>query len=321
MYRGGDPTKYVSVDSLVGKHSISLGFNDLSASNPSSSAVDDFNARAYDAMYPDLEGEIDLTNSILELTDVKEIWRLFGKIPKRIRDIPTSVANAHLTYAFGIRPLVSDLRNLYSTIANYSETIDNFMRKRNTIQKRHYREKTETSSSPTIIDSYSKSGYTRTTTDEWSSNIDWYATMVYTYDCPDLETYSDHLKVLRDMLGLRFTLAEAWEAIPFSFVVDWFFRVEDFLQQFKQPLFKVDLTVIDYCITTKTNLVRKRHFWGDSGCRPGTPSRLTSRGYQTYYNRRVCLPNTGVSLSIKPGRFGPNQLALSASLLLVNLRR
>lgn len=316
-----------------------------------------FNARAFQAMYPDLETSLSLSNFIVELRDMKRLYRFFKewkgkqkaikrlakrykyavqlrklgkdspkiraalkqKVPSRLNTATQFAAEAHLSYKFGIRPFIGDVIKLIESLTDYQRRIDDFLMRRDRVQKRHYSEqepwsRTDSSwykwqGSNTCSWRYRTAMATKDT-----------ATMTYEYTCPDLDTFALKLKAIRDMIGLRFTPSVIWESIPFSFVVDWFFRVQDFLEANEDPLIKAVVTVHDYSISRKLTYQCERQwkYWSS----PGGNSwgyHTDANHYGTSYIRQRVLPDAE-STFIDRGQYGLNQLALSISLLRVNFR-
>jgi hypothetical protein len=305
----------------------------LSSIEPTSAAILAFNEEAFDAMTPSFEGEVQLTNFLLELTDLEVLfrlgtqwfrraafWRDVLKGSRKLRKLTLKellsvsskeLANLHLTYAFGVRPFIADVHELYKSLAGYERNISSFLAKRRVPQVRHYQKTVVQDSGQQL----GGSTYYTTRTDYTRSSV-LNATMKYTYDCPDIKTISDHSKVLRDMLGLRFGLPQLWEAIPFSFVVDWFFRVQDFLDlHFQDPLWDINLTVIDFCVSAKSEI--RTHGTIElkgSNCMEDPNIHDVGTFHHMKYVRTRQLPKSGTAF-LNPGHFGLNQLALSASLL------
>jgi hypothetical protein len=295
---------------------------------PSDAAIDGFNAEAFSAMSPSFETDLQMTNSLLELVELKQIlklgqrWGKFARYARKrlkllkrngarraIMQTAQTIAEGHLTWAFGIKPFISDCEKLYEVFTQWSSSINDFLARRNVEQVRHYTKTLEDDSGEVDYEV----SHTRCVT-EFNRSCKLYATMRYTYDCGDLQSLADQANILRDKLGLRFGLAELWEAIPFSFVVDWFLRVGDFLERNRDPLVKIDLTVTDYCISYKCEM-SKTGFSQLLGGRL-TPHAFQRVGkvYQKQYVRKRTLPSSG-STFINSGHYGQNQLALSASLL------
>jgi len=283
------------------------------AINPALDLYDeDFNSRAFAAMKPDLETSLSLSNFLVELTDVKHLLRFFTKW----KGFTNKVAEGHLSYKFGIKPFVGDVKTLWSVLTDHQTILDEFLARRGTLQTRHYSETvplTETYTSWTNFLGVSYIKYRYKHTHEARTT----ATMVYKFDCPYVDDYSHKLKALRDMLGLRLTASVIWEAIPFSFVVDWFWRVQDFLERFEEPLISSKVTVYDYCISHKSVQTSEREWkWYAA---PGGSIQETATDVVTStssYRRQAVAPDSGNTF-IDRGQYGRNQLALSASLLKV----
>lgn len=269
-----------------------------------------FGQRAFDAMVPDLETDLQLVNFALELTDVKHLLRFFTKWKKSVL---TKAAEGHLSYSFGIRPFLSDVATLYYVLKNYKDKIHDFMSRYDTLQRRHYTEPIEyvPESSNTF---YSSVNVTARTVHE--AHYERHATMVYSYTGPDLFETNNQIKALRDMLGLRITPSTIWEAIPFSFLVDWIYRVQAWLQRYEKPLVPITLTVQDFCISEKSNVkIRAKCTYRDiNGSYFTVDDFIRDR---SAYIRRRFLPSDLGDAFINRGQYGLNQLALSASLLKV----
>lgn len=264
-----------------------------------------FNSRAYEAMLPSLAGKVSLTNFLFELTDVKLLLRLFTSssgILKRISE-------GHLSWSFGVKPMISDIQEIWSSLFNFEKRIKDFLGRRGEPQKRRY---TEESDDGEDTSQTTWGAVSRTARWAYAYRHKRVATMSYVYDCPDIISVADKLRALRDMLGLRLTPSVVWEAIPFSFVVDWVFSVQDFLRSREDNLIVPDVIITDYSISCKLSFFSTAtlQMSGFSG----TVSNFTGHWYQ----RRRAIPNT----SGEPLTFGgltTNQLALSFSLL--NVRR
>jgi len=330
-YRYLDSDEDLFYDGVSWSGFIRTGSNDMSSIEPDKATIASFNAEAFAAMKPDFQGDLQLTNFLLELLDLKEIIYLGAKWGKALlgfrkfirslrgksradalKAVALEVAGGHLTYSFGIKPFIGDVMKLYTILTEFSERINEFLERRGVPQIRHYTKTLVNAEgvAETSLGPYVKgiSTYTR--------NARMNATMRYTYDCPDVVTMGQKLDILRDSLGLRFGIPQLWEAIPFSFVVDWFFRVGDWTERsFQKPLFPVKLTVTDYCVSYKcqidtsgvVELSNARLGPAPAYCDVGTHS------HKKYVRERQ-LPSSGATF-INSGHYGQNQLALSASLL------
>jgi len=280
--------------------------------------MDSFSSRAYQAMFPDLETNLNLTNFIVELVDISSLVKMVGRWWGRIRrrdwtDFSSKdVAEAHLTGAFAVIPFIGDCKKLYDNLKHFDERIRDFKQRSLKQQKRYYREAGEwVGSEESLVESYESVWFNSTQT-----RVNKYSTMTYSYTCPELDSFSQKVKVFRDMMGLRLSLHNVWEAIPFSFVVDWFVRVGDFLRQFQKPLIEVDLEIVDFTLTSKTEW--DLHQWVNLQVSNGSFKNVdTYKNRGKLYVRRRTQPNVVGYSNLTAGQFGLRQLALSGSLLRV----
>jgi len=303
-------TRYAVTDNYAVdvRHTKSAEADAISPTLPFDGVDSEFNARAFSALAPDLEQSVNLGQFLAELSD---ITRFKGLITKW-RGFTKKIAEGHLSWSFGVKPFYSDVKSLYDVLTNHQKIIEDFFGRRGKTQKRYYTEgaqyETGTTSEHTI------NAHTKVFC-KYSDRIQYFATMTYTYDCPDIDSYWDFIKVMRQMLGLRLSQSLVWELIPFSFVLDWFFRVGDYLERFQESLWPVTVEVIDYTITRRrtngiTWYLKTLPSTNDSVWK----TTVIKKSIQKSYHRRRALPDSGTTF-INRGQYGLNQLALSASLL------
>jgi hypothetical protein len=211
-------------------------------------AYDDARRRAWWEMQPRFETEIQLLNFIYELKDFKHLckalWNIrVAEIGGRLRafwkqlqksrisdnspplqkgiqtlsDLTQVAATERLVEQFAIRPLISDLTAIFTTLAVTIERAQaNFANRGNLSQLSHYSENGQTTqtgsygtlaSAPFFDGMYTASTFT--------------ATMQYRYKY-DLRRGWD---LLSHGLGLDFNAEVLWNMIPFSFLVDYIYKV------------------------------------------------------------------------------------------------
>lgn len=279
---------------------------------PTSEDISSLNSEAFEKMRPSLETGVSLTNFLWEISDVKRLIPLFT----RWSGLTKKVAEGHLSYNFGIKPFIKDVKTLYRALTEFRQRLADFRDRQGKVQRHHFRKE------------YRRETFTQGESDSfvYGNRLVTYverigvfhATMVYTYTCPELDQEYGELKALCDMVGLRLGPSQIWEAIPFSFVVDWFFRVQDMLKRNEQPLLGVDLDVIDYGYSYKEVEKVTKVFEFMPVCGSSTVLKhVASVGESKTYVRRRSLPESG-GFFINRGNYGPHQLALSASLLVLN---
>jgi hypothetical protein len=138
--------------------------------------------------------------------------------------------------------------------------------------------------------------------------------MRYTYTIPEIDSEYAKLKGVLDLIGLKANLSIIWEAIPFSFVVDWFVSVDDFLRQFDTNYLESVVTILDFCYSIKSVEVCDFLVWPRPAEGGGYTNTATVE--TRIYNRRRTLPDHQIyGLELVDG-FGARQVGLAAALLL-----
>lgn len=205
-----------------------------------------------------------------------------------------SFGNNFLEYHFGWEPLISDVYDACEVINNPVKSL--------TLEKG--KAKSSTAFSRDLSDSYVISNY--------KGSIQAYAQQGARVKAINNLTYHT-----LDQLGLNNPAVIAWELVPYSFVVDWFANVGDFLSSFT-----------DFSGMT---LVDSFHTFGYRARADGTWGRRIGYGDPPYLPRSFgssysyMVRNTslsGVSLSLRPLK-GPSTLrgVTAISLLLQHLPR
>ncbi len=75
-----------------------------------------------------------------------------------------------------------------------------------------------------------------------------------TQKIPELETMEGILRVYLDVLGFELNPRIIWDAIPFTFVLDWFFDVGGWLNRFKADTLKLPIALVDSYIQYKEEI-------------------------------------------------------------------
>lgn len=286
-------------------------------SDASSDEVDEeFRKRAWAELLPQLNDGFGLLNFLWELPEVlilaKSAWnlgtylrKLFGEHP----EIMKPLSEWTLTYQFGIKPLVMDIVDLGEKLADLDKLIQDFIDDGKKPNSYHYREDSGVSES--------LEASTGTDLKYLGTRVIKCATLKCTYEYqlePGLGPY------LR-LLGLRITPEHIWNAIPFSFVIDWVLRVADYLRQLDvDPGVRVN--IIDYCDSIKTTSYRKV-MRNPSPTYSGNECTLIGKAgdvwlwEKTRYHRTPGLPNTGVALPAMDS-LSLRELVLGGALLIAN---
>jgi hypothetical protein len=195
--------------------------------SPSDSLLSSLADDAFEALVPQVPQEVSIPNFLYELREIGDL------IPALDDSLSKTVSGGYLTYSFGWKPLVGDLQKLGRLIDTVSKRID-----------------------------YLKSTYGRETRISFYRKLDTYDLGVSPF-VPDpinggagfvklqgiyraggylfhklegLDGLNGMLRGCSAALGLNNPLGVLWEAIPYSFVADWFGRTQSLLsQQALQP--------------------------------------------------------------------------------------
>lgn len=183
-------------------------------------------------------------------------------------------ANKFLAYKFGILPFIGDLGKLRGFHGAIQKHVNFINRSYRTIITRD-----TTCGSLSGFERYlyptSKSGYELKET-HWEGSVKAKCRLlvVRQYQRQDI------VNAYVDLYGGNI-LSNAWEMIPYSFVVDWFFSVGDVISQL-QPKLQVPCCVpLDGCSVIKATLIRPSLVWDDLT----NGAKLIGTSTTTYFRR------------------------------------
>lgn len=223
------------------------------------------------------------------LSEWRDLPRMYRETAKGFRDIwkslggdfgswtPKSVANQWLNTQFGWRPFLNDLHRFYKTCVHFDAILRRIRRDNNHWVKRggnvtrSYEEKTvwsdstHTAHAPILNASfYKNSSITGSTTIKRHKTVDVWFESRWRYWIPyDLESPMIRLKIWSQLMGLVPTPVQIWEAIPWSWLVDWSTNVSDMLANLTsgyadnlvaKDAFLMATTRLDYELTSTCNL-------------------------------------------------------------------
>lgn len=262
--------------------------------------VDGFIKRGVESIKPKLKSDISLPNFLIELRDMKS---LFSSITSAIgwtrgykKRTPSGrrrridgadvASDVHLSANFGINPLVSDMYALATSWQDFVIALKNFKKHANQPLVSHYRE--NFAASPFVTAVYSGSQWIHY---EESTLTSAAATLTLHYSYTPLvsighASISNYLRYI----GFRRSNASlvAWNAIPFSFMVDWVLRVGDFLKQFDEGLVPVKMNITAACYSLKIETTHRQWLEG-RGTYTLSPTPFR-RCRQTSYTRDAVSP-------------------------------
>jgi hypothetical protein len=240
----------------------------------------EFVKRAYQGMIPTLETGFELTNFVLELGDIKSLVKWWDRGKSLFRNLSQNTLN----YSFGLSPFISDCQAVYDGLLNYRERLQKLKEGAGLPQVRHFKE-SHTLPADSRQDVVGGSWPTLKFADREECTVTCNATMDYTYSFPDLDRVENELYALLDALGVQLDAYTIWNAIPYSFVVDWFFNVGDFLKQHRKRWIPIEVQVKSFGVSYKAETtVKHGYIRAYGGPLPG-PRLTPVTDKVKYYNR------------------------------------
>jgi hypothetical protein len=319
---------------------------------PPPANLDDLNDRALKTMLPQIKENLSIVNSIIELKDFKSLPHLIRRfreiVPfvtrflKTKKSIPSFLdllrlpAETYLTYQFALAPFVRDIMGIYSSLADYQAQIQDLINREGKMQSHHFTWKwlefpaftTELSSTSGWDQPISVIGdpsyIWRQERVVFTDASEFHAEIQYNYNYTEFQrTHAAALRLL-DRLGLNFNTQIIWNALPWSFVVDWVVDVSQFLGYYgKVKNMEPTINILQYLWSIKrrrkvkvdmvvdtANINQPFHYV--KGSRVSFPV-VT----ETAFRRQVGLP--GVS-SITTSGLSPKELSLGAALAICQRR-
>lgn len=146
-----------------------------------------------------------------------------------------AVAGADLMWKFGIKPLLGDINSVHNTLASLNAKLEELRNKEFSVAGRHsekgYGFATPVNSNEAASRAFYKTTVThnRTTVKTWVYGV---KKRIDPLRLPSIDVLRQ--KTLLEQLGLSLDATDLWEAVPYSFVIDWFLPIQTFLEQFSR---------------------------------------------------------------------------------------
>ncbi|DAD52690.1 maturation protein [ssRNA phage SRR7976301_10] len=247
-----------------------------------------------------------------------------------------NLSSVYLANEFAWKPFIRDIVSLYQTFASFEARFADVISRAGKPQQRYYGTTvTGTSVAETYVDAAGDNVSMPGT--GWrlpsfyvrghvlpSPGARYHATVRYRYPLPpELKTASGRVKALLDALGVNRNPSIIWNAIPFTFLVDWLVNVSRFLEQFKTTNIVFQTEILDFCHSVKfqRRIVGEMNTWSKRG------STALQSGYvafdqitHTRYERKVGLM-PGFPGALQTSGLSPREIALSGALIGANYRK
>lgn len=243
--------------------------------------------------------------SFLELRDLPHMLKLQGD------NIIQNAAGGYLSWQFGWKPLISDVKKLLDFNGLVEKKIGELHRL-NSNKGLHRRRSfgTVTRQDEETVNVFNHNGNRCDVKWRRITNIEKWGTVRYRpASLPSKDESKIRKQAIRIVYGLELSPSNLWEALPWSWLVDWFSNVGDYLGQFNNVVPCVSSAP---CIMTRTT-TRATFSRSDStsqvtGCTGGSTVQTKARS--------VVSPTISASLPFLTGR----QLSILGSLAILRLR-
>lgn len=198
---------------------------------------------------PDLT-TMSLPNFLLELKDARNLLRLW----RSGVSVAKNLAGGHLNVSFGILPTIGDMQKIYNSATTGLGQLADFERQVGILFHR----------SKTVVEESLRQSGTFNPSGESSRVCTWNATLKFSVDAhcvwkpqaiPGSAGFKRNLRARLDALGFELNAGIAWNAIPFTFLVDWFYDVGGFLEQYKIDTLHLPIEYVDSYLQYKSELL------------------------------------------------------------------
>lgn len=160
------------------------------------------------------------------------------------------LAASHLNIQFGWVPFVSDVRRCYDALENFRKKVRELQDRAGTPQRVHYARAVDTADIPSDTTNTDSIGTRRRKT-RWITSPKYVATVDFIYVLPDMSSMTNQAKAFLDTLGVQGNPRILWDAVPYSFVIDWFVGVGDWLNKLRTDNLRIPATVTGFCHSLK----------------------------------------------------------------------
>lgn len=227
-------------------------------------ALNSLYAMAMRHMLPGIKEELSALNSLYELKDFKSLPGIAKGLAKAVykagliksilntfkgvsnlslRELSRKSAGGFLSWKFAIAPLISDIRGIHTALNQYKTRIDALVSKTGGRRRKHFTY--SWNEHETTVDEISFHGLLVPDTafrgcvtyqavrDVVPNPSVFHAEVEYNYNYTQYQLQNAATLALLDALGVNFSPRIIWDALPFSFVVDWVLKVGQSLDQFE----------------------------------------------------------------------------------------
>jgi len=239
-------------------------------------------------MVPDIGRGFSLPRAVYELKDLNgmltQVLNLVKHFPTKVRrawNRPLkALSQGWLAAIFGWLPFVADVKKIVTQIFNADREIDRFLKDANKRQTLHYKsllnprfflseEHFQGCGVYDVVSDiqhdlvYAQAVFDRIQspwywTRRFGDGVIYHATLDFKYSVPILPAGLTSFLASLDYHGMRLSVGDVWDIIPFSFIIDWFVGVSRLLHQLDVDNLPVTVTPYDFCDSIRYHMSELR---------------------------------------------------------------
>jgi len=282
-------------------------FGHVVTDGPGEAELSLWSTDAFNRFHDQIPTEVSVANFLYELKDIK------GLIPKIEKTLSKTASSNFLAYNFGVAPMIGDLKKLSTLSESVGKRLQHL---RSTAGRQitvHYKGKLLHRGFPVSVLCNPTFG----TNAKYEFRVisyegSYHASARIRQNLSGLSDPSAILKAYAAATGLNNPAAIVWEAIPYSFVVDWFFHLDKYVNMLAIQPFGGEYTVSDTCYSLKEETVYEM-FQNFNEGEPGNAKHSLGLISVWHYRRYPGLPMSCALLS--NGTLNPKQQLLALALL------
>lgn len=258
-----------------------------------------------------VEQSVQLPVNVIEFKEIPSYLKSLPQALKNLKMNSKSIAKfssgQYLAYQFGIAPLISDVKSSIESLRGLANHLKWLRAHEGKPVRVRYRKDISANNTPstTFMPDATGTGQIRS----MQYRAVYTATAVIVYDVSGLTDLEIKTRTLLRSFGFDDPLGVVWELIPYSFIIDWFFKVGKFLESFS-PKITLPYKIIDSGWSIKIVDSRIQECYRYRPYKTGNPNTY-GQTTKTYFRREPGLP---ISFSILESSPGLHQLALSLAL-------
>jgi hypothetical protein len=221
--------------------------------------------------------------SFIRITPFNRLGLVAGQRARWYSDLYSRIGSEYLNVEFGWKPFIRDLRNVYHTMKTLDKQMAQLKRDNNRQIRRRGVVEDSTETDSTVVTTtapntnvkgappnWFRSPYHTTTTVTTTTSVKSWFAAAYLYYIADMQSWAWDKRAKAVLFGALPTPGQIWNALPWSWMHDWFFNVGDIMSNMSTNA--VDNLVARYAyVMTHTKVKTVHHVESAWNGRTPTP--------------------------------------------------